>query len=152
MANPEEQGKTEELKGKALEAETAGKRPAKKQAKKKKSKNKRRTKSKANGNDIRAARRAVGNTQFPRHSILACLRIPKAILENNAGKECSDRDAAGYASLAYNGDIGVEISSATKYGLLERPSTGKVKPTDLLRRIVRPQKPNDEIEAIREGV
>jgi hypothetical protein len=100
----------------------------------------------------KAAIRAVGVTAFPRHSILKCLRIPQAILEQNAGKECKDRDAAKFAGVAYNGDIGVEISSATKYGLLERPTKGMVKPTDLVRRIVRPQKPNDNLEALREGV
>ena len=48
--------------------------------------------------------------------------------------------------------MGVEISSAIKYGLLQRPSAGKVEPTEITRRIVRPQKPNDRIDAIREAV
>lgn len=161
MADTKEQGKTEVVHDKAPEEAIAkiptvgkktGKNATRRKAHAKRAKHKRSPGNGTNSNEIRAARRAVGNTQFPRHSILACERIPKAILENNAGKECTDRDAAGYASLAYNGDIGVEISSATKFGLLERPSTGKVKPTELLRRIVRPQKPNDEIEATREGV
>lgn len=89
---------------------------------------------------------------FPKHSISECLRIPQAILEQNAGKECSDRDAAKFAGVGYTGLIGVEISSAIKYGLLERPSTGKVKPTDITRRMVRPQKPNDKTDAMREAV
>jgi hypothetical protein len=156
-----ENGKTGDVKDEAservrvkipIDTEQILKKTPKKAAKKKKPKRKRGSRTSKNGNDIRAARRAAGNTAFPKHAISACLRIPKGILENNAGKECTDKEAAGYASLAYNGDIGVEISSATKYGLLERPSTGKVKPTDLLRRIVRPQKPNDEIDAMREGV
>lgn len=89
---------------------------------------------------------------FPKHSILNCLRIPQAILEQNAGKECSYRDAAKFAGLGYTGDIGVEISSALKYGLLERAGTGTVRPTEITRRIVRPQKPTDRRDALREAV
>ena len=74
------------------------------------------------------------------------------MLENNAGKECTDREAAKFAGLGWSGQIGVEISSALKYGLFQRPSSGKVEPTEVTRRIVRPQKPNDKIDAIREAV
>jgi hypothetical protein len=96
--------------------------------------------------------RSTATVSFPRHSILKCLRIPQAVLEQNAGKECMDREAAEFAGLGYTGQIGVEISSAIKYGLFERPSHGAVKPTDLVRRIVRPQKPNDKRDALREAV
>ncbi len=89
---------------------------------------------------------------FPKHSILECLRIPQAILEQNAGKECTDREGAGFAGLKYYGALGVEISSGIKYGLLERPAPGTIKPTDITRRIVRPQKPNDKVDAMREAV
>ncbi|MBZ5514579.1 MAG: nucleoside 2-deoxyribosyltransferase [Acidobacteriia bacterium] len=89
---------------------------------------------------------------FPKHAVSKCLRIPRAILEQNAGKECPDREAAKFAGIGYTGDIGVEISSAIKYGLLERPVPGTVKPTDITRRIVRPQKPNDVTDAMREAV
>jgi len=89
---------------------------------------------------------------FPKHSISKCLRIPQAILEQNAGKECSDREAAKFAGVTWTGPIGVEISSASKFGLLERPAPGTVKPTDLTRRIVRPQKPSDRRDAMREAV
>jgi hypothetical protein len=89
---------------------------------------------------------------FPKHTISECLRIPQAILEQGAGRECTDREAAAFAGVGYTGLIAVEISSALKYGLLERPATGKVKPTDLTRRIVRPQKPNDKTDAMREAV
>lgn len=80
------------------------------------------------------------------------MRIPQAILEQNAGKECTYKDAAGFAGIGYAGEVAVEISSALKYGLLERVGTGTVKPTDLTRRIVRPQKPTDRQDALREGV
>jgi hypothetical protein len=100
----------------------------------------------------RATGTKFGPMVFPKHPILKCLRVPQAVLENNAGKECTDREAAAYAGLGWSGQIAVEISSALKYGLFERPNPGNVKPTDITRRILKPQKPNDQIEAIREGV
>jgi hypothetical protein len=48
--------------------------------------------------------------------------------------------------------VGVEISSAIKYGLLERPSPGKIKPTDLARKIIRPQQPKDHLAGLRDAV
>jgi hypothetical protein len=89
---------------------------------------------------------------FPKHTISECLRIPQAVLEQNAGKECADREAAAFAGIGYGSLIGVEISSALKFGLLERPASGTVRPTDLTRRIIRPQKTNDKIDAMREAV
>jgi hypothetical protein len=94
----------------------------------------------------------TGPLAFPKHAILKCLRIPQAVLENNAGKPCTDREAATFASIGWSGQVHVEISSAIKYGLFQRPSAGKVEPTDITRRIVRPQNPNDKIDAIREAV
>jgi hypothetical protein len=94
----------------------------------------------------------IGPMLFPKHSVLKALRIPQAVLENNAGKDCTDREAATFAGLGWTGSVRVEISSALKYGLFQRPSPGKVEPTDLTRRIVRPQKPNDKIDAIRESI
>ena len=73
-------------------------------------------------------------------------------MENNAGRDCTDREAANFAGMGWSGPVGVEIGSAIKYGLFQRPSPGRVEPTDLTRRIVRPQKPNDKIDAIREGM
>jgi hypothetical protein len=101
------------------------------------------------------ARSAIGRgipLGYPKHPILKCLRIPQAVLENGAGKECTDREAATFAGIGWGGPIAVEISSAIKYGLFQRPSPGKVEPTDITRRIVRPQKPTDKIDAIREAV
>ena len=74
------------------------------------------------------------------------------MLENNAGKECTDREAAKFAGLGWSGQIAVEISSAIKYGLFHRPGPGKVEPTETTRRIVRPQRPNDKIDSIREAI
>ncbi len=89
---------------------------------------------------------------FPKHALSECLRIPKAILDQNAGRQCRDRDAARFAGLGYTGEVSTEISSALKYGLLDRPAPGTVRPTDLIRRIVRPQKPDDVTDAMREAV
>jgi hypothetical protein len=105
----------------------------------------------------KAAKKAAGATKFgpigyPKHPILKCTRIPQGVVENNAGKECTDREAAKFAGIGWSGDIGVEISSAIKYGLFERPSPGHVKPTDLIRRILKPQTPTDKMDAIREAV
>jgi hypothetical protein len=98
------------------------------------------------------SRTAGSKVAFPKHSLASCLRIPQGILDQNAGNECSDREAAGYAKVGWSGDIAVEISSAIKYGLLERPSAGKVKPTERARRILRPQEPKDRLNGLRDAV
>jgi hypothetical protein len=113
---------------------------------------KRGTSRKKNAGGARGATRRGTPLAYPKHSISKCLRIPQAVLENNAGKECTDREAAKFAGVGWSGQIGVEISSAIKYNLFQRPSPGKVEPTEITRRIVRPQKPNDDINAIREAV
>jgi hypothetical protein len=113
---------------------------------------------KKNSKRTKAKKRAEGATKrfsplgYPKHPLLKCLRIPQAVLENGAGKECTDREAARFAGIGWSGQVAVEISSAIKYGLFERPSAGKVRPTEITRRIVKPQKPNDRIDAIREAV
>jgi hypothetical protein len=94
----------------------------------------------------------AGAVAFPKHTVLSCLRIPNGILDQNAGNECPDREAARFAKIGWTGDVGVEISSAIKYGLLERPSPGKVKPTELARKILRPQAANDRLDGIRQAV
>jgi hypothetical protein len=62
-----------------------------------------------------------GTAKFPRHSIERALRIPRAILEQNAGKESSEAEASEYVGVGLGGPFRVEISSAIKYGLLSRP-------------------------------
>jgi hypothetical protein len=52
----------------------------------------------------------------------------------------------------YRGETGVEIGSGLKYGLLERPTPGKIQPTDLVRKITRPQDPKDKLAALRQCV
>lgn len=96
--------------------------------------------------------RPTANVSFPKHTVSKCIRIPQAILDQNAGNQCTDKEATRFAGMAYTGQLGVEISSAIKYGLMERPAPGHVKPTDLTRRIVRPQTATDKRDAMRQAV
>jgi hypothetical protein len=90
--------------------------------------------------------------KFPRHSLDKVLRVPKAILDQNAGKECSEAELAKFLGLKLTGPTRVEISSALKFGLLERPSSGRVRLTDLAKKILRPQEPKDQIDGLRQAV
>jgi hypothetical protein len=90
---------------------------------------------------------------FPRHPISEVLRIPKAILEQNAGKECSMQECASFIGVKpTSGDFQMALSSATKYGLIERAGPKRVKLGDLARQILRPQDPGQELHALRLAV
>lgn len=91
-------------------------------------------------------------TNFPRHSIVKALRIPKVILDQNAGRECTEDESAKYLGIGYSGPYAMEISSAIKYGVLERTGTKKIKPTDLAKKILRPQNSDDETNGYIEAV
>jgi hypothetical protein len=94
-----------------------------------------------------------GRAKYPRHSVDKALRIPKAIIEQNAGKACTPTEAAAFlGATTAAGPFSVEISSATKFGFLERPEAGKILPTELARRILRPTTPEDEVKGYREAV
>jgi hypothetical protein len=121
----------------------------KKQAKKRGAKKRQRKRN--------STKQGVGITQdsqakYPRHPVDKALRIPKAILEQNSGKECSDSEAAGFLGFKLNGAIRMEISSALKFGFLERPNPGRLKVSDLAKKVLRPQEPKDEIEGFRQAV
>lgn len=90
--------------------------------------------------------------KYPRHAVEKALRIPRAVLEQNAGRECTDQEAVGFLGLKLSGDLRVEISSGVKYGYLERPVDGKLKITDRAKRIIRPQAANDAVVGLREAV
>jgi hypothetical protein len=95
---------------------------------------------------------AATRAKYPRHSVERALRIPKAILEQNAGKPCTPEQAANLlGGTSAKGPFGVEISSATKYGFLER-NNGNIHLTELARRILRPTSTEDEIKGYREAV
>jgi hypothetical protein len=96
---------------------------------------------------------ASNKAKFPRHSVSKAIRIPKAILDENAGKPCSRADAAKFLGLGSPaGPFSVEISSAIKYGFLEQPESGQIQPSALARKILRPQSPNDPVDGYREAV
>ena len=103
---------------------------------------------------IKTIRESVEGIQpkYPRHSVDKVLRIPRAILEQNAGKDCTDREVAKFVGVGFGGPVKVEISSALKYGFLERPSSGRVRVTELARKLLRPQQPDDEINGLRQAV
>lgn len=90
--------------------------------------------------------------KYPRHTVEKALRVPRAIIDQNAGRECTDREAASFANVGFGGPFKVELSSAIKYGFLERPKAGHVRVTDRARQALRPQNPGDEIEALRQAV
>jgi hypothetical protein len=90
--------------------------------------------------------------KFPRHSLAKSLRIASAILEQNAGKACTPKEAAAFVGVGLNGPFNVEISSGLKFGFLSRPETGKIEPTQLAKRALRPQSEGDDIEAFREAI
>ena len=91
--------------------------------------------------------------QYPRHSIEKALRIPTAILEQNAGKQCTAEESAKYVGVKFNkGPYAQEITSSVRYGLLERPGTGIIKLSDLAKRILKPQKSGDKEESLQIAV
>ena len=89
---------------------------------------------------------------FPRHRLSQCLRIPKAIIERNGGKECTDCQAAAFAGLRLARGTRLEICSAMKYGLLERRSVGRVWPTHIARKIVMSKTSSQEMTAMRKAL
>ena len=96
---------------------------------------------------------ASPQTKYPRHSISDSLRIPKAILDQNAGKACSEDQAAGFIGLkSAAGPTGVEISSGIKYGFLNRPSSKQLEVTDLGRRILKPTSSEDVSKGYQQAV
>ena len=93
-----------------------------------------------------------GASKYPRHSVEKALRIPRAIIDQNAGKPCTERESAKYVGVGFNGPYRVEVSSSIKYGFLTRPQAGIVEVTERARQAIRPQKPGDDIEALRKAV
>lgn len=90
---------------------------------------------------------------YPRSALEKALRIPKAILEQNAGKECTDLESATYVGVKFNkGPYNVEISTALKFGLLERPEQGKLKLSEIARKILKPQESDDYLTGLRAAV
>ncbi len=98
------------------------------------------------------AAKIAQQAKYPRHTLEQALRIPAAIIDQNAGKECTDKESATFVGVGYNGPYTVQLGSAVKYGFLERKTPGHVEVTDRARRALRPQDPTDELAAYREAV
>jgi hypothetical protein len=109
-------------------------------------------KTKSGKKRSRKRKSVSGPAAYPRHSIDKSLRIPRAILDQNAGKECTVRESAEFLSVGFHGPYQVEVSSGIKYGLLSRPSAGRVAITDRAKKILRPQSPSDELQGFRDAV
>ena len=92
---------------------------------------------------------ASASSNYPRHSIDSALRIPRAILEQNAGKDCTPKEAAAFVGVGFSGEFQLEISSAKKYGLLDSPARGHVAVSDLAKKILRPKDSSDEVDGKR---
>lgn len=93
----------------------------------------------------------VGVPNYPRHSVEKALRIPRAILDQNAGRPCTEQKAAGFAGVGYHGPTRSEIGSAIKYGFLKREG-GQLVVTDLAKQILRPQTSGAPIEGMRKAI
>lgn len=90
--------------------------------------------------------------KYPRHSVERALRIPRAILEQNAGKPVTPEQAAAlFGGTSPKGPFAVEIASGMKYGFLERQE-GKLQLTDLARRILRPTTSDDDVKGYRQAI
>jgi len=90
--------------------------------------------------------------KYPRNALEKSLRIPKAILEQNAGKPCSLKESANFVGVGVAGPYQVEVSSGIKYGFLERPAQGLITVTDRAKKILRPQDPQDKLDGLRDAV
>lgn len=90
--------------------------------------------------------------KYPRHAVDKALRIPGAILEQNAGKECTVKESAGFLGVGAAGPYTVEVASGIKYGFLSRPSPGKLAITERAKQVLRPQEPQDELNGLRKAV
>jgi hypothetical protein len=96
---------------------------------------------------------ATSQAKYPRHTIADALRIPKAILDQNAGKVCGDDQAAQFLGLkSAAGPFGVEISSGIKYGFLSRPESKQLEVTELGKQILRPKSNEDVAKGYQKAV
>lgn len=110
-------------------------------------------KAKRSAGEGTQSEKGVPKAKFPRHSLLKAMRIPEAIFDQNAGKACARAEAASFFGLSSPvGPFAVEIGSGVKFGLLDQPESGKIQPTALARKILRPQNPDDKIDGYREAI
>lgn len=90
---------------------------------------------------------------YPRHDLERALRIPKAISDQNAGKDCTEEEAAKYLGIKYApGPFTSEISSSIKFSLLERPASKTLRLTETAKKIFKPQAAGDELAGYRAAI
>lgn len=124
----------------------------KKVAKKKRKKKGSRSRAKKKQPSARGRGPRGGASDYPRHAVRKALRIPQAILDQNAGRACTDRDAARFSGVGFHGPFRVEVSSSIKFGFLRRPEAGSIEPTDLAKQVLRPQNEGDQLSGLRQAV
>ena len=89
--------------------------------------------------------------KFPRHAVKRALRIPRAILDQNAGHETTPAEAARFLGGKVSGEFRVEISSGKKYGFLVSQGD-KLVLTERAKRALRPQTDTDELDSLRQAI
>lgn len=89
--------------------------------------------------------------KFPRHTVEQALRIPEAILQQNAGNPATAAEAVVFAGGKISGSWRLEISSAKKYGFL-RSDGAHLVVEERARRAIAPQAENDRRDALRDAV
>ncbi len=133
--------------------QAAAKAPAKKAAAKKAPAKKRAAKKKTGAKKTAAKKQAGPAPKYPRHSVDAALRIPTAIYTQNGGNPATKQEAASYFGYdSVSGNFTVEISSATKYGFLEKTDDGSIGLTQRARSAIAPQNETDRVKALRDAV
>ena len=96
--------------------------------------------------------KATNTAKYPKYSLEKSLRIPRAVMEQNAGKPCSDKDAAGYLGVKHtSGPFQAELGSAVKYGLLNRAG-GVVELTEISKKILKPVTAKDINDGLRSAI
>jgi hypothetical protein len=123
---------------------------------KKKPASKKKTGTKTSSRKKAAPKRSSSITsqaKYPRHNLSDAIRIPAAILDQNAGKPCTDIQAAGFLGhKSAKGPMSVEISSGIKYGFLIRPEAKKLEVTDLGRQVLRPKSSEDVTKGYQQAI
>ena len=91
--------------------------------------------------------------KYPRHTVEQALRLPEAILKQNAGNPTTPDQAVKYAGGTGKaiGRWVTEISSSKKYGFLDAEG-GNLVLLDRARRALLPQEEGDRRNALREAV
>ena len=136
----------------ANSSELSGEPEKRKRRRRKRNASRRHNRKVESGSRLNRRPKSGGASDYPRHPVRKALRVSQAILDQNAGRACTVREAAQYSGVGYHGPFLVEISSGTKYGFLSRPMPGTVEPTELAKKVIRPQSQTEEVNGLRQAV